>query len=132
MLVIPLCFAWHIFICITHIVHSLTHIWDPLRPTQATYAVQPGTLQAPCTHTTCPLLLLRPSGCILNGNLKNNKCKYPGTWFGARNKPVGAGCMCVCRDIEKMDCICSDLNSHVVLSGLQHKTFIINLWIEPF
>lgn len=40
--------------------------------------------------------------------------------------------MCVQRYRKKMDFICSDLNLHVVLSGLQHKTFIINLWIEPF
>lgn len=69
-----------------------------------------------------------PSGCTAIIKTKTKKVRE---LVSERWKSRWEQVMCVQR-YRKMDFICSDLNSYVVLSGLQHKTLIINLWIEPF
>lgn len=107
-----------------------------------TYCTQPHTHMGPTqTHTgygptrNPPSVLhphhrpTPPSGCPCCHYIyikKKKVCKC----LQSADKAAGSR-LCVCRDLEKMDFVCSDLNSYVVLSGLQHKTFIIILWIEP-
>lgn len=140
-----------VFTCISFLSHLLytalsSHMYTThSRPTQAS------TEEATCWTTTTPNPTIYPVGihslilltefplCSLvfwlHYKYECNRKKIVNLLLNmdliqSVNKPEFAGVGHVCAEKYKMDFICWDLKLYVVLPVLQHKTFIINLWIE--
>lgn len=121
----------------------LTHGHDPLRLTQApteeaTYAGQPQhhgpllSLRDDFMSTLDWIPFVFPSTVVALEKWISKKwnCWLNEVLFQSVNKPEFVEVGHVCAEKYKMDFICRDLKLYVVLPVLQHKTFIINLWIE--
>lgn len=155
MLIILLCFASHIFFnllyiyqfLITPTVHSstFTHVRDPLRlphrlplkrlhmlnNINAKLDLYPVCIHVGFTYTPdwVPFSVLVALW-IWMSRVKNGQFAVKRGLVSECWKASGSRLCTVCAEKYKMDFICWDLKLYVVLPVLQHKTFIINLWIE--